>query len=84
MTLGLVFFFGGLLQTIYALWAIRADAAKNHISLIEAAALKITDSEPLPQSRLGLAFDRVAQWAVLLMGIIFLAIGSLILGVELS
>ncbi|MBA3512710.1 hypothetical protein [Sphingomonas sp.] len=83
MTLALILFVGGLLQTTYAVWAIRTDDAKKNINLIEAAVHKVAGSEPLPKSRLGLAFDRSMEWAVLLLGLVFLAFGSLLLWAEI-
>jgi hypothetical protein len=84
MTLGLILLVGGLLQSAWAAWAIRTDASKDHVSLIEGAILKLTESDPSPGSRVGLAFDRVMEWIALLFGLVFLVAGFLILLAEFS
>ena len=84
MTLGLILLIGGLLQSAWAVWAIKTDASKDHVSLIEGAILKITGSDPLPKSRIGLAFDHVMEWIAVLFGLVFLGAGSLILLAEFS
>jgi hypothetical protein len=69
----------GLLQTVWTIWAIKTDAPATYLSLIEAAILKVTKTEPLPKSRVGLAFDRFMLWIGLILGLVFISIGVLFL-----
>lgn len=82
MTKGIVLILIGVVQTVWMTWAIRTDAAANRISVIEAAILKIGNAEPLPKSRLGLAFDRLLQWVGLIFGLLIFALGLLFVWVE--
>jgi hypothetical protein len=80
--IGIIFLAVGLIQSAWAVWAIRTDASNDHISLIETGILKATKTEPLPKSRIGLAFDRVLAWVILLLGLCFTVTGLLILSLE--
>ena len=82
MTVAIILLVVGAIQTVWMIWAIRADAAATHLSLIEAAVLKAGGAEPLPKSKLALAFDRLLLWVGLVLGLFFLAVGLFLIFAE--
>ena len=72
----------GVVLSAWTVKAIRSDWASTRINVIEAAILKIGDAEPLPKSRLGVAWDRLQTWMCLGLGLAMIGLGLVFLFVE--
>ena len=82
MTTGIILLALSIGQIAWMVWAIRSNTAETHISLVEAAILKVGNAEPLPKSRLGIIFDKIQLWAGLVLGIVMAGLGLLFIFVE--
>ena len=79
MTTGIVLLALGLLFVALAIKSIRSDWASTRISVIEAAILKVGEAEPLPKSRVGIAWDRFQAWMGLVFGLAMVGLGLVFL-----
>ena len=74
----------GILLTFNGIRSIRLRLHENGIPAIEQAILRLTDSEPLPRSRLDRVLGALNHWLSVLFGLMFLLVGAVIVAGKLE